>query len=503
MLHGAQYALLRRELQESGYRKTPLSGGWILFSDPGLPVCYDRERDLLLLGWAGQTRPEGKAPQEEIHALPEDGGEKELLALEETWCGRYLLWRRGCVYTDTCAQLAVYCSGEGISDDCRLLAEGLGLPETLYQPRVGIVMNWMPGPLTHCEGVLKLRPSQVYHMDTGELSGRPLEAPDYQRIPDDDQRIRVFLRFFDTSLRNMQRMLGNRKLLLALTGGYDSRTLFALACHAGIDFEVYTLQYDGIYEGDVSIPGILCERTGKRHHFGKRYGDRFDSELEKEYRRHTSGLILDEDRLFYAHHQYQDLLSACGDAVFLRSSIWENVIEYFSRSFSEDGPGFDFYDWFGVREGSREKKSLEMYFDWERKHPQPGVPASDVFLWEQREGCWLSVIERGFDLLGSGRSFQPCNCRYFLSMLREFPREERLIKHHQARIIAAACPEIADVPFAGDRRVDESLLALLGAKVKRGIHRVRALGLRKTWKTYQTMIRSRLEKRRLHKRMEG
>ena len=501
MIHSGQFAILKEKVELPGFCHLDLKNGWILSYHPKIPLFYEKQKDILLLGYAWQVLPDRNDPTEEINRLPVEYGREDILRMEESWCGRYVLICKGIVFTDTCSLLGVYYSRKGISSDCSILADFFGLEHKLYTPENGIVMNWMPGPLTHYEDIFKLLPSQLFDIETGNVYSRQLLAASCPVILDEKERIHAFISLFDNSLRNMQKMIPNKKLLIALTGGYDSRSLFALAKHAGIDFEAYKLEYEGIYEDDISIPQVLCQRTGIKHHYIAREKGDYRPELEKEYRIHTSGLVLDEDRLFYAHEQYQKLISQFGEVAFLRSSIWENVIEYFQRTFSGNGPSFDFYDWFGVKADSLEKHSLETYFDWERKHLQPKLAASDVFLWEQREGCWLSVIETGFDLLDGAISLQPANCRYFLSMLQQFPREERKVKYHQAKIIAHACKEIGDIPFGSDKRKNETIFTVFAAKMKRGIHRLHTIGIRKTLKTYVSIIRKLQEKKRLKKQV--
>lgn len=505
MIHGGQFAILKKPVELPGYTSIPLQDGWILSYHEKLQVCQSADHTTLLLGIAWQADPARSDPRQEMEQLcaryPDGAPREELLAMEETWCGRYVLIHHATVYTDTCSMLSVFYSEQGVSSDCTLLAQAAGQAEQLYTPKPG-VMNWMPGPLTHYDGVYKLLASQTYQYTTGEVASRPLLAQGYQGIADDAQRIETFTALFTNALHNMQRALNGQKLLVALTGGYDSRTLFALARRAGIDFDAYTLEYDTIYTDDISIPKKLCELTGVKHHYVPVAPARYDAQLEQDYLAHTAGLIRDQDRIFYAHGQYQQLIESFGDVAFLRSSIWENVIEYFRRSFTENGPGFDFYDWFGVEADSLEKRSLEQYFAWNDAHPQKDLVASNLFLWLQREGCWLSAIESGFDMLDNAISLQPANCRLFMSMLLEFPRDERMTKHHQARIIRHACPAIGDVPFGTDKVSGESPLALLGKKLQRGLHRLRKLGLKKTAQTYVSFIRHKIEKKKLAKQFK-
>lgn len=505
MIHGGQFAILKSPVELPGYVHVPLEDGWILSHHENLPVYRSADNSTLLLGIAWQVAPERDTPPREIERLcssaPLDDDRGALLAMEETWCGRYVMIRHATVYTDACSLLAVFYSNQGISSDCTLLAQAAGQSEKLYSPGPG-VMNWMPGPLTHYDGVYRLLASQTYQYTTGEVSSRPLLAQHYHTINDERELVRTFTDLFTNALRGMSAALGNRKLLIALTGGYDSRTLFAMALRAGISFEAYTLEYDTIYADDIAIPRKLCELTGVKHHYIPADHARYNARLEQDYLTHTAGLIRDQDRVFYAHGQYQQLVEAFGNVAFLRSSIWENVIEYFRRSFTEAGPGFDFYDWFGVAEGSLEKRSLEQYFAWNAAHPEKGLVASNMFLWLQREGCWLSDIESGFALLDNAVSLQPANCRLFLRMLLDFPRDERLMKYHQAKLIRHACPAIADVPFGSDKLKGETLISRLAPRIRRGADRLRKLGLRKTLLTYTSFIRHRIGKYKLRKKLD-
>jgi len=490
MQHPGQFAILKKALSLPGYRTLPLSGGWVLSRHEKLELFALPEHEIFLLGIAWQTLPGKPAPEQELKALAERSGgpvtDEALMALEESWCGRYVLICRGRIFTDTCALLPVFHSPAGISSDLTLLAEVSGLSAKLYEP--GKVMNWMPGPLTPYPGIRRVMPSQIYCMESGETRSRPLLALSRPPVSDDEERIRVFTEIFTNSLHNMRERLSGRRMLLALTGGYDSRSLFALAKHAGLDFEAYTLEYDGIFTDDVELPKELCRRTNTPHRYVHRDHSRYSAALEAEYLNHTAGLIRDEDRLSYAHGQYQELTAADGDTVLLRSSVWENVIEYYGHSFETDGPGVGFYDWFCVRPDSPEQRSLEEYFAWHRAHPQPELVASNIFLWEQREGCWLSAIESGFDLLPNAVTIQPANCRLLVSMLLEFPAEERKTKFHQARIIRYACPAIGDVPFGKDRKPDETALTILQHKLRRLGYRLETRGVRRTLGLYLRML---------------
>lgn len=121
MIHGGQFAILKHAVKREGYQAVQLEDGWVLSYHPKLPVHVDPSRKLILLGYAWQVDPDKGTPVEEINKLQltSDGvlPEKELLAAEETWCGRYALISNGVVHTDTCALLAIFYSDAGVSSD--------------------------------------------------------------------------------------------------------------------------------------------------------------------------------------------------------------------------------------------------------------------------------------------------------------------------------------------------------------------------------------------------
>lgn len=495
MTHPGQFSILKKTLSLPGWQALSLSGGWVLNYHEKLKVFSLPERGLLLLGLAWQVLPEKASPELELKALSESTQGpitlEALMALEESWCGRYVLISGGHVFTDACALLPVFHSPAGIASDLQLLAEASGLEAKIYEP--GRVMNWMPGPMTPYREITRVMPDQIYCFDTGETLARPLVSASCPKASDDAERVRLFTELFAGSLRNMRDQLPGRKLLLALTGGYDSRAVFALAKYAGLEFEAFTLEYDGIYADDVTLPKELCRLTGIEHRFIPRDHSRYSAALEDEYLRHTAGLIRDADRLSYAHGQYQELTGDGSQAALLRGSIWETAVDFYGRSFDPSGPKADFYDWFCVPEKSREKQSLDQYFDWQRQHPQPGLSPCDRFYWEQRAACWMSPIEAGFDLLENAVSVQPLNCRLLISILLDFPFSERVTKEHQAKIIRYACPAIAEVPFGGKATVDETPLSVLLYKLSRLGYRIKTRGLGHTLSLYIGMLKKKLK----------
>ena len=87
------------------------------------------------------------------------------------------------------------------------------------------------------------------------------------------------------------------------------------------------------------------------------------------------------------------------------------------------------------------KKSLIEWLKWIRKSSFPKmITDSDRFLWEIRNGCWMSYCAQGMDIIDYGKMIQPCNCRLFLSYLFGWPEYMRREKAHQVEIMKYNVP---------------------------------------------------------------
>ena len=499
-----QYAILKNKLESPDFCSMELLDGWVLNYYREVPAWRSSDGRIILLGMVWQFLPEKGTPYNEAEALCRSCTGKidrqAVMEMEESWCGQYLLICEGELYSDACALFPVFYSKLGVSSDCTLLAQLSGGTRKNYEVPQGRIMNWMPGPLTQYDDVRRMLPSQTYCYTTGQISSRQLLAEHYSGIADEKERLERIIACFDYSLKQMQQVIPGYKMLVAITGGHDSRTLLALAKHAGIEFDAFTLWHEEIYEDDLAVPKKLCSAAGITHHEIPRQEKPDVDARVAEYMDHISGQVHDADRLYYAHRQFEPLVQQFGKVALLRSGVWPNVMEWYRRSFTAEGAGFDFYDWFGAEKGSLEEKSLQEYFAWHKSHPQKGLSPCNVFYWDQRNGCWLSAIEKGFDLIDNVVSLQPANCRYLMSMLMEFPEEERIINHHQYKIVEKACPVMAAIPYGTHKLQDKTKTQELKEKLLRGIHRLHKLGLRKTAKTYYTMISTKRQEARMLKK---
>lgn len=498
MNFNAHFIIAKQPFNAEGFRHISLRDGWILSCHDMLDLYYLPEKDALLLGIAWQTDEGRGSPEQELKKLP-DGEihEEDIIAMEETWCGNYVLIIGGRVFMDMCGMLGVFYSKAGISSSCALLAQAMALPETIY--KLPVELCWFPSPNTCYEPIKKQLPSQVYDYRTHQVFGREL-LPNHCVVEgNDDTKIEAFVNRFTVSLQNMHRRLPNKKLLIALTGGHDSRTLFALAHHAGIPFECYTIQHDDMPNGDSDLPRKLCEKINCPYHFIEQKKENFDSALVKEYEQATSGLIGDADRVTYAYGQYQQLIKQFGPVAFLRSGVWEASIDYYRLYIKGGYETSAICGCLGVENGTQEYASADVYARWCRQNEQQNISACNRVFMEQREGSWLSYIEQGYRLYAPSVSLQPVNCRALMEQLSAFSQSDRREKLHQEKIIAAACPEIKEIPYGNKMKTDDAnVWTEFKAKYRRFVFRCRNMGAKKVLTLYFELVKKHISARRGH-----
>ena len=489
MIHRQQFAILKKRIDLPGYKSIDMEDGWVLSYHEDLPVYLDKKSQTFLLGYAWQVLPERGTPEEELKKLAEAGNdhisESELLNCEESWNGRYVVISGGRVYLDANGMLNVFFSDAGLSSDCLLLARVMGYEEKIYTPGT---MNWMPGMLTHYEGIRHLMPSQIYDYRNRAVYARELLPGTFIQGKSEEDLTDQFIECFCHSLKQMEMIFPDQRLMVALTGGYESRTLAALAKKAGTDFMAYTMEFDTIEEGDVEIPPKICETLGIGHVYVERDRSNYSKEREEEYIRYICGLVRDEDRLYYAYDQFRDLTKTCGRCVLLRSGIWPNLAYKYSRFFDNNRPADELYQEYHIDAGSLEWDSLHEYFTWCEEHPEKRLDLANRFYHEVRSGCWLAYIEQGFTMLDDVISLEPVNSRVLLSILAAFSEESRLGKRHQTLITGKACPQLSGIPY-GNSINRKGSFASLRSKARRASDRLRQMGFRNAVQLYVKIIR--------------
>lgn len=478
MTHRGQFAVLKKRIEETGYCSIPLSDGWILNYHEKLPVVYNPHTDVLLLGYVWQIEADRISPDQAVKSISDF---QKLKEEEESWCGRYVLIMDKKVYLDASGLFGVFYSNAGISSDLSVLVKELGLERSSWRPND--VMRWYPGPGTPYREIKRILPSQIYDLDTNSLSFRNILADSIPSFQNEEELIESFVSLFCASLRNMQKRFKDRKFLLALTGGYDSRTLLALSLRAGIDFDCYTLEHDYMPLGDIDYPPLLCKLAGKNYQYYRRNQANYSLKREEEYLEHLHWMQMEQDRTFYAYGQYQELAEKYGPIVLLRSGVWEIAQEYDRRAVGEDGDVESVLNYYELAKHSEESGAFEQFFQWTDQHPV-AVSAANRYFWEQRCGSWIAESEHGFDIYEDIISLQPVNSRKLITMLLCFPVEERMTKFHQAKITARIVPEFRHVPYGKNEDYTTDKIIKLKKTAAKMVRRIRKIGIRRTINMY-------------------
>lgn len=442
MIDSRQFIIKKEAIEREGWLSIPLNCGLTLSYHHGLCVTANEVASVVLLGHAWQVLPSEPSPAELVSIDLGDKPLKQVFEMEQSWCGRYVLIYNNLLLLDNCGILGVFYSEETISSSIRLLCEAEGRPVVVPPIRFGQSPNFIPGPLTTYEGVLRLLPSQILNITSLQVSLRPLIPFGITSYPSEQHRLDSFVTMFTTSLRNMQSHFPKSQIWLALTGGVDSRVVMSLMEASGVKYKTFTAWHERISEGDKDIPPHLAMTLGKEHRFLQRKD--FSQKNYDEYTDHTAGYATDQDRNFWAYGQYPQLLDEDQDVLIVRNSIWECADDHY-RHYTDPLDIWRLYPYANMQQ----KQSIEQ---WE------AIVVTDTYnkdinswtrlFWEQREGCWLSSLEQGYDMMDGITSVQACNCRLFMSILMGFDEKERFLKIHEKKIMRQLYPILLTLPFS-------------------------------------------------------
>jgi hypothetical protein len=371
-------------------------------------------------------------------------------ALVTTWSGRWLLLSCSAIITDAASLLGIYI----LEDDRSIFISGsLALlsrmaPSSVRDDRVlgwyGI--NWFPGPLSKLSGIRKLLPDQIYNPATRQVSffdrlavvrtgtGARNAAGEISA-----GMARVF--------RNMARQDGHNSIVLALTGGLDSRTTFSVLQSSGVPFSTLTLEHPRISKADVILPARISTAYGVSHRYVT--GNKLLRDRLEEYDLHIYGCVIDADRELYARGSFDELDSR---SWLIRSGCWEIGRKYFYRKLSGlrleeivERPGRLMARFNSYFRNEASADSLREWARWRLTHAI-AVPWQDLFYRDQRLGCWAASIEQSLDLLNPA-SIHPVNCDHFYGLilgLDDTPDAAASSLQHE--IIAQCLPDLAEIP---------------------------------------------------------
>lgn len=448
ILHAKQYIIAPEPFNHKGFRHIHLPNGLILSYQASLRVRTTPDKKTILIGLAWSCEESIIDPLETIANCKTADNLESVLS---TLSGRYIVIRDSQLYLDASGLLGCFYGKDCYSSSLALLTQHLKLKkkEPGLRHQFG-GMDFYPSPLTPYTGILRLLPDQGINLNDCSVFDR-LAEPQNTDFKTEEARISAIISAFDILLKRIADDYPNR-IKLPLTAGYDSRTLAALLEHAQIDYETFTMVHRRLRCGDRDIPPKLAALVKKRHTLIPR-PSYIDEIRLKAYDEHCAKMAVDEDRNFYAYHQYPEPLEAACRIAILRGGVWESVREYYREKHKIFKTAQDISEFTASFINVRYRTDLQAAFrKWidHCKSKPVNYDSVDRYYRDQRGGAWLSSVEQSLDIIPGVDSIQPCNCQKIISLLRGFTREDRISCNHQVKIINTAAPVLLKEPFQGD-----------------------------------------------------
>ena len=422
-----------------------------LYTHPALRVqtlTAKSGKQVTILGNAFCTDAAPKTIQDDVAVW--DG--KSLLALTQYWTGRWVLLTENELITDAGGLMAAFYKAEQnrftVSSSLAVMATLLEVTSMNVCSQRGL--NWHLLPASGIDGVSKLCCTQRLIFENGTAMPAPYLWPENFTELSTEEKSRQMAHMLINACRNMA-IDKNQPLMLALTGGKDSRLVLAALIRSGISFETYTFAYPNISSADKSLPQKMSRAAGVMHRYIKR--GTFHANKQEGYLQFSFGDSNGLDAVFYAHDQFDQIPK---NTMVIRSGLFEAGQTY-GRTVAAGSPE-------GFEDGMRQyyadalaDKAQSTAFDaWlrlTRDNPIPFIDIRDRFYIEQRVGGWAAAIEQSLDI-NDFTSIQIANCPKLLSLLLSATAEERKEAKVSMESIKQLHPELLRYPVNKKTVVD-------------------------------------------------
>lgn len=491
---------LRRQFLLTDQKVIPFDG-WItcatissyLHYHPDLPVSQLRSKDaaLTFVGYAiDPERPElsdSSLLQDLFHLLPDMG---RLIDRAQALAGRWILFVESPAYSialhDACGLRRMYYSAHSsvprfCASEALTAARVLELEED--QDAVAGFGNtnfaqthpeyWWPGDATQFKNVRALLPNHYLDLRTRETVRYGLR----------DSIGALSLR--DSAVHSAKHLSGlirgigmRHELALAITAGWDSRTLLAGCRAASLEPHCYTLRFGAMTQSsqDIAVPARMLAQMQCRHHV-------IDCTLQPTH----------EFRALYKSNTDPAHDEACQLAFGLSKHFPQQKVTLsghcseIARNFYRLQPGTEITPTaLAAVTGMDPTRFVLDQFDRWLADARPaseacGIGLMDLFYWEQRVGRWAANGQGQWDMVHE--RFTPFNCRKVLFTLLAAPQESRQAPHYRLyrKMIENLSPSLLSEPINPDtaRKPPEAILlrGILQGSVRRLKHLRRALPL--------------------------
>jgi hypothetical protein len=420
---------------------------WLSY-DPELSVHFAQDQDGCtwgLLGHAVTTTALYSSPQNAIaHHKTQD-----IPSLYSDWAGRWLLVRNGEIHLDASGLLSCF---YGTDDQNRLwCSSSLALIAQVLSPQGNLPtvdktltyrkgISWYIPPESRLQNVQRLLPSQILNLAKNDIKPRPLMPP---LEPEQDaqvltERLNQHLTF---SLKNHAQ--SGLPLWLGLSAGYDSRTLLAIAYHAGISLQTFTRITFRMSLGDRTLPPQLANATDYPHQFCRqRQGN---AQRQKLAMTHTHYNVSVGDAQPFVRGVRSRLQGMCigGQCFGIGKTMYRQIPPPIS---DPKTTAAQILKHFGERATQHGYNALMAWLEWALQTPQKHLDWRDRFSLEQRLAGWQSAKEQLYDLDNVQRGF-PVNCSRIYSLLLSLPESDRTQYRHQIALIQRHAPALLHYPI--------------------------------------------------------
>lgn len=445
-----QYIISSKELDVADMSCTRLPYGY-LYTDREFAlqkVKDSKGRNCIVLGNAFCTDVYPKQVTDDIISFSDES----MVELTKNWTGRWLLIRDNELMTDTTGLMSAFywtCENEWIvSSSLALMSEVLGKPIKNSVQTTGLDWHLLPDSII--PDVKALFCTQQISLVEG------LEVMPIARFSDKislttENKIKQVNSRLIIALKNIEKY-SDRKILIALTAGKDSRLVLASALAAEVGFSTYTMEHPKMLRADRKLPGKMAKKFDFPWTLIKMKAQ--SKELIDEYLQFNGGNSKGADIIFYSSGQSQQLPK---DTIVIRGGIFEAGQQYGRSTMGSTMEALreGFFKYYKTSLKAAGQK--EAFEKWERnanKYPIPFIDLRDRFYIEQRVNGWVSAIEQALTI-NDFDSIQIANCQELISVLLAATDDERENNTLAYRMIEALVPELLKYPFNKQSAIDK------------------------------------------------
>ncbi len=417
-----QYVFSSRKLSLPNMRENIISGCYI-YSNQELNLkeyVTSTKKRVFLLGCAFCTDVAGKGVERDIASFDAH----DVVSLTKFWTGRWTLITEDELITDASGLMSAFYgywdNGDWmISSSPAVIAEIMQKNVLRKAKASGLSWYILPGSIV--SDVKTLVCTQKLMFSARGLKICPKKWICDRKAMSTEEKCKAVADMLVCASKNIA-MFSEKNVVIALTGGKDSRLTFSALLKSEIPFSAYTAEHSSISTADKNIPRALAERFEKKHIYIK--AGKTDSAMREDYDRFCAGNSNGKDAEFYSNSQFS---SFSKNTIVIRSGLFEAGQTYARSYTSPDLKGFSegMASYYGdIKNPGIQRDAFLEWMKLVSENPIDHIDIRDRFYIEQRVGGWAAAIEQSLDI-NDFTSLQIANCAEILSVLLSCSDEER------------------------------------------------------------------------------